>query len=155
MITIYESEDEAKFEQDPTDTWTPHRRQAGDGNPGFVQNARRRIMLEDETPPPDKTRKVSPQSSRIVVGQTQEEVREAVYMDDRAQPHYEYIELTTSESESLQYLDPDSLDDDGHKDCGLGGYRYCPDNPANYQTTRHQEGNSDKSYPDPSDRRIT
>lgn len=121
MITIYKSEDEAKFEQDPTDTWTPHRRQAGDGDPGFVPSARRRIMLEDETPPPDKTRKVSPQSSRIVVGQTQEEVREVVYMDDRAQPHYEYIELTTFESESLQYLDPDSLDDDGHKDCGLGG----------------------------------
>ena len=112
-------------------------------------------MLEDETPPLGETRKPSPQSSRMVVGQTQKEIREAVYMDDRARPHYEYIELTTSESKSSQYLDPDSSDDDGYKDCRLGGYRYCPDNPANYQITRYQEGNPDKNYPDPFNRGIT
>lgn len=120
--------------------------------------------MENGTWPLDEARKTSPQPTLVVdnvnagrtpVGQTQEEIREAVYMDDRALPHYEYVELTATESESSQYLDPDSSDDDGHKECGLGGYKYCPDNPANRQTTQHQEGNFDEDYPDPSDRGIT
>ena len=92
---------------------------------------------------------------RMIVGQPQREIREMAYADNRARPHYEYVELTTSDSESSQYLDPDSSDDDGHRDCGLGGYEYCPDNPANYRTTQYQEGDSNKNHPDSSDRGIT
>ena len=76
-------------------------------------------------------------------------------MDNRALPNYKYVELIATESESSQYLDLDSSDDDGHKECGLGGYKYCPDNLANCPTTRHQECNFDGNYPDPSDRGIT
>jgi hypothetical protein len=150
LITIYESEDEVKLEQGPVDIRTPHRHQADLGNFGFVPPARRRLMLEDETPPSGGTRKPSFQPSRMVVGQPQNEIGEAVYMDDRARPYYEYTESSISKSESSQYLDSDSTDDDGHGDCGLGGYKYCPDNPANCQTMRHQKDN-----PDPSDRGIT
>ena len=67
--------------------------------------------------------------------------------------HYKYIQSTTTESS--QYLDPDASDDDGHRECGLGEYKNCPDNPANRPTMQHQEGNFDESYPDPSDRGIT
>ena len=155
LITIYESEDEAKFEQSPTNIQTPHRRQADNGDPGFVPPVRRRLMLDDKTPPVKETRKPLSLPNRIIVGQPQEEIREVVYTDDRARPQYEYIELTTSDSESSQYLDPDSSDDDGHGDCGLGGYEYCPDNPANYRTIRHQEGDLNKNRPDPSYRGIT
>ena len=112
-------------------------------------------MLEVETPPPGGTHTPSSQPSGMVVGQPQKEIQGVVYTDDRARPHYEYIELTTTESKSLQYSDPDSSDDNGHKDCGLGGYSYCPDNPPNYQTTQYQEGNFDENHPDPSDRGIT
>ena len=87
--------------------------------------------MEDETQPLGEIRKPSAQpdwmkgntnTKKILVGQTQEDVREGVYMDDRKRLHYEYIELSTTESESSQHLDPDSSDDDGHKECGLGGY---------------------------------
>ena len=60
-----------------------------------------------------------------------------------------------TESKSSQYLDPDSSDEDGHKECGLGGYENCLDNPANSPTTQHQEDNFDASYLDPSDKGIT
>ena len=92
---------------------------------------------------------------RIYVGQPQREIRRAAYMDSRAQPQYEYIELTTSDSESSQCPGPDSSDDDGHKDCGLGGYEHCPDNPENYRATQHQEDDFNRNHPDPSDRGIT
>ena len=58
-------------------------------------------------------------------------------MNSRTQPQYECIELTTSDSESSQCPGLDSSDDDGHKDCGLGGYGRCPDNPANYQAMQY------------------
>ena len=77
-------------------------------------------------------RRPPPLPDRIYVGQPQREVRRAAYMGNRAQSQYEYIELTTSDSESSQCPGLDSSDDDGHKDCGLGGYERCPDNPANY-----------------------
>ena len=76
-------------------------------------------------------------------------------MDNRAQPQYEYIEPTTSDSENSQYPDLDSSDDDGHRDCGLGGYEYCPDNPINYRATQHQEDDFNRNQLDPSDRGIT
>ena len=168
LITIYESEDEAKLEEDPTDagTGTSRRRRTNNRDPGSTPSskAKRRLMMEDKTQPLGKIRKPSAQpdwkkgntnTKKILVGQTQEDIREVVYMDDRARPHYEYIELTTTESESSQYLDLDSSDDDGHKECELGGYRYCPDNPANRPTARHQEDNFDENYPDPYGRGIT
>ena len=92
---------------------------------------------------------------RIYVGQPQREIRRATYMDRRTQPQYEYIELTTSDSESSQCPGLDSSDDDGHGDCGLGGYERCPDNPSNYQATQHQEDDFNKNQQDPSDRGIT
>ena len=77
-------------------------------------------------------------------------------MDDRIRPQYDYLDITTSDSENSQHPDQDSSDDDGHRDCGLpGGYERCPDNPANYQNTRHSEGDFDKDHSDTSDRGIT
>ena len=61
-------------------------------------------------------------------------VQETIYVDGGVLPYYEYIELTATESESSQYLDPDYSDDDGHKECGLGEYKNCLDNPANCPT---------------------
>ena len=84
-----------------------------------------------------------------------DQIQETVYEDDGALPYYEYIELTATESESSQYLDPNSSDNDDHKECGLGGYKNCPDNPANRPTTQHQGDNFNENYPDPSDRGIT
>jgi hypothetical protein len=92
---------------------------------------------------------------RTYVGQSQREIRRATYMDSRTQPQYECIELTTSDSESSQCPGLDSSDDDGHGDCGLGGYERCPDNPSNYQATQHQEDDFNKNQLDPSDRGIT
>ena len=155
MITIYESEDEVKLEEGPTDTRTPHCRQADNRDLESVPSVRRRLMLDDQTPPVKETRRPLSLPDRMIVGQPRGEIREMAYADNRARPHYEYVELTTSDSESSQYLDPDSLDDYGHRDCGLGGYEYCPDNPANYRTTQYQEGDSNKNHPDPSDRGIT
>jgi hypothetical protein len=154
LVTIYELEDEAKFEQNPTNIQTPHCRQADNGDPGVAPPVRRRLPLDDKTPPVKTTHKPLPIPDRIIVGQPREEIREMVYVDNRARPQYEYIELT-SDSKSSQYLDPDSSDDDGHRDCGRGGYEYCPDNPANYRTTRHQTDDLNKNSPDPSDRGIT
>ena len=112
-------------------------------------------MLDDQTPPVEKTRRPPPLPDRMYVGQPQREIRRAVYMDNRAQPQYEYIEPTTSDSENSQYPDLDSSDDDGHRDCGLGGYEYCPDNPTNYRATQHQEDDFNRNHLDPSDRGIT
>ena len=46
LITIYESEDEAKFEQSPTNIQTPHRRQADNGDPGITPPVRPRLVLD-------------------------------------------------------------------------------------------------------------
>ena len=53
-------------------------------------------------------------------------VQEVIHIDDEALSSYEYVELTTTESESSQHLDPDSLDDDGHKDTALYQTAFTP-----------------------------
>ena len=50
---------------------------------------------------------------------------------------YEYLEEEPSVTDTQEpYLGSDESstfsDDDGHRDCGRGGYHACPDNPANY-----------------------
>ena len=155
MITIYESEDEVKLEENLVDTHTPHRRQADNGDFELVPSVRRRLMLDDRTPPVEETRRPPPLPDQMYIGQTQREIRRAAYVVNRARPQYEYIEPTTFDSESSQCPDPDSSDDNGHRDCGLGGYEYCPDNPANYRTTQHREDDSNENHPDTSDRGIT
>ena len=156
LITIYESEDEVKLEENPVGAHTPHRRQTSDRDCKPTPTARRKLALDDQTPSGDKTRKPPPLPDRMYVGQPQREIRDAVYMDDRKRPQYDYLDITTSDSESSQCPDPYSSDDDGHGDCGLPrGYERCPDNPANYQTTRHPEDDSDENHSGTSDRGIT
>ena len=166
LITIYESEDEVKLEENPIDTHTPHRRQAGDRDYESTPTVRRKLALDDQMPSVGMTpterllssigaRRPPPLPDRMYVGQPQREIRRAAYTDDRGRSRYEYLEITTSDSETSQCPDPDSSDDDGHKDCGLGGYEHCPDNPANYRATQHRENDFDKDHPDPSDRGIT
>ena len=79
LITIYESEDEAKFEKSPTNIQTPHRRQADNGDPGIIPPVRRRLVLDDKTPPVKTTHKPLPIPDRIIIGQPREEIREMVY----------------------------------------------------------------------------
>ena len=54
---------------------------------------------------------------------------------------YEYREEGPSGSDTREpYLASDDSyesDDDGHRDCGRGGYYACPDNPANFNM--HEE----------------
>jgi hypothetical protein len=49
---------------------------------------------------------------------------------------YEYLEEDPSGSDTQEpYLASDDSyksDDNGHRDCGRGGYHACPDNPVNY-----------------------
>ena len=65
LIMIYESEDEAKLEEDPTDagTGTSRRRRTNNRDPGSTPSskAKRRLMMEDETQPLGKIRKPSAQ----------------------------------------------------------------------------------------------
>ena len=141
--------------------WALQQHRAGNRNPRFTSASRaeRRLMMKNGMWPLNGANKESLQPTsaegndnigRAPVGQ----IQETVYVDDKALPYYEYIKLTATERESPQHLDPDSSDDDGHKECGLGGYKNCPDNPANRPTTQHQGDNFDENYPDPSDRGI-
>ena len=52
------------------------------------------------------------------------------------------------------YLESDYSDDDGHRECGLGGYKNCPDNPARHSTAR-EEDSFEENEPDPDYTRIT
>ena len=162
LITIYESDDEIKYVEDPVDTWALQQHRAGNRDPRFTSASRaeRRHMMENGMWPLNGTGKVPPQPTSADgndnIGRAPiVQVQETIYLDNEALPYYEYIEVTATESGSSQYLDPDSSDDDGHRECGLGGYENCPDNPANRPTMQHQEGNFDESFPDPSDRGIT
>ena len=56
LITIYESENEIKLEENPVGTHTPHRRRAGDRDCETAPTVRRRLMLDDQTPLVEKTR---------------------------------------------------------------------------------------------------
>ena len=78
-------------------------------------------------------------------------VQKTVCVGSDQPPRYKYIESPPTGSESSQRPDTDSSDDDGHGECGLGGYENCPDNPAN----RRARGDSDGSTQDSSDRGIT
>jgi hypothetical protein len=55
---------------------------------------------------------------------------------------YEYLEeeplVIDTQEPYLGSDDSYESDDDGHRDCGRGGYHDCPDNPANY-TMREDE----------------
>ena len=73
-------------------------------------------------------------------------IQETIYIDDRALPYYEYSETQPR---------TDCSDDDGHRECGLGGYENCPDNPANHSTPIFQEDNFEKNHLDPNDRGVT
>ena len=168
LITIYESEDEVKLEESPIGAHTPHRRRISDRNCESTPTVRRKLALDDQTPnnggmtpvgrplPSISASRPPPLPDRMYVGQPQREIRSVAYADDRIRPQYDYLDITTSDSENSQRPDQDSSDDDGHRDCGLpGGYERCPDNPANYQNTRHSEGDFDKDHSDTSDRGIT
>ena len=168
LITIYESEDEVKLEESPIGARTPHRRRISDRDCESTPTVRRKLALDDQTPndggmtpagrplPSISACRPPPLPDRMYVGQPQREIRSVAYVDDRIRPQYDYLDITTSDSENSQRPDQDSSDDDGHRDCGLpGGYERCPDNPANYQNTRHPEGDFDKDHSDTSDRGIT
>ena len=142
--------------RDRVSTHTPHRRRKDDGDCEYTTTVRRKLALDNQTPSNKKTGRPPPLPDRMYVGQPQREIRNAVYADDRKRPQYDYLDIATSDSESSQCPDPYSSDDDGHGDCGLpGGYEHCPDNPANYRTTRHPEDDSDENHSDASDRGIT
>ena len=68
MITIYESEDKIKLEEGPTDTQTPHRRQADKEDLESIPSVRRRLMLDDQTPPVKETRRPLALPDRMIVG---------------------------------------------------------------------------------------
>jgi hypothetical protein len=163
LITIYKSKDENEHKEDPVDAWALQQHGAGNRDLRFTSASRaeRRSMMENGMWPLNGADKKPPQATpaddndNIRKTHLSYTVKETIYIDDGALPYYEYFEFTTSESESSPYLDPDSSDDDGHKECGLGGYKHCPDNPANHSTAQHQEDNFDEKYPDPSDRGIT
>ena len=156
LITIYESEDEVKLEENQVDAHTPHRRRTDDGDCEYTTTVRRKLKLDNQTPSDEKTDRPPPLPDRMYVGQPQREIRNVTYTDNRKRPQYDYLDIATSDSDSSQCPDPYSSDDDGHGECGLpGGYEHCPDNPANYQTTRHLEDGSDESHSGASDRGIT
>ena len=56
---------------------------------------------------------------------------------------YEYREEDPSGSDTREpYLASDDSyesDDDGHRDCGRGGYHACPNNPANYNMQEDED----------------
>ena len=81
--------------------------------------------------------------------------QETIYIDNGALPYYEYSEVNTTENKSPPYLGSDYSDDDGQRECGLGGYENCPDNPANHPIAQHQEDNFEENHPDPNDRWVT
>ena len=156
LITIYESEDEVKLEENQVGAHTPRRWRTNSEDCEYTTTVRRRLTLNTQTPSAKKTGRPSPLPDRMNVGQPQREVRDTVYTDDRKRPQYDYLDIATSDSESSQCPDPYSSDDDGHGDCGPpGGYERCPDNPANYRTTRHPEDDSDENHSSASDRGIT
>ena len=69
-----------------------------------------------------------------------------VHIDSDALPHHEYFEEAT-EAVTEDYSESgesDTSDDDGHRECGLGGYKNCPDNPTRHSTSS-EEDNSDES----------
>jgi hypothetical protein len=71
--------------------------------------------------------------------------------------HYEYCDkpnTTATEDTDPLYLGSDYSDDDGHRECGLGGYENCPDNPA--RRSKAQEDDSfEANEPDPDNTGIT
>jgi hypothetical protein len=57
---------------------------------------------------------------------------------------YEYLEEEPSVTDTQEpYLGSDDSsafsEDDGHRDCGRGGYHACPDNPANYKMREDED----------------
>ena len=156
LITIYESEDEVKLEENQVGAHTPRRWRTNNEDCEYTTTVRRKLALDNQTSSNRKTDRPPPLPERMYVGQPQREIRNAVYADDRRRPQYDYLDIATSDSESSQCPDPYSSDDDGHGDCGLpGGYEHCPDNPANYRTTQHPEDDSDENHSGASDRGIT
>ena len=85
-----------------------------------------------QTTPTDNNNNITP-----VKGTT----HETIYIDDGALPYYEYSETTTTEDGNPLYLESDCSDDDGHRECGLEGYKNCPDDPTNYPTTQYRKNN--------------
>ena len=156
LITIYESEDEVKLEENQVGAHTPRRWRTNSEDCEYTTTVRRKLALDNQTSSNRKTDRPPHLPERIYVGQPQKEIRNAAYADDKRRPQYDYLDIATSDSESSQCPDPYSSDDDGHGDCGLpGGYERCPDNPANYRTTQHPEDDSDESHSGASDRGIT
>ena len=156
LITIYESEDEVKLEENQVGAHTPRRWRTSSKDCEYTTTVRRKLALDNQTSSNRKTDRPPPLPERMYVGQPQREIRNAAYADDKRRPQYDYLDIATSDSESSQCPDPYSSDDDGHGDCGLpGGYERCPDNPANYRTTQHPEDDPDESHSGASDRGIT
>jgi hypothetical protein len=58
---------------------------------------------------------------------------------------YEYLEeeplVTDTQEPYLNSDDSYESDDDGHRDCGRGGYHACPDNPTNYNMQEDEDDN--------------
>lgn len=68
-----------------------------------------------------------------------------VHINSDALPHHEYFEEATK-AITEGYLgseESNTSDDDGHRECGLGGYENCPDNPARYSTSREEDSFED------------
>ena len=66
-----------------------------------------------------------------------------VYIDDDVLPNYEYFDeennMATTEGSYLGSKESNTSDDDGHKECGIGGYKNCPDNPERRSTSGEED----------------
>ena len=64
-----------------------------------------------------------------------------IHIDDHALPHYEYFDEATEAAteDFLGSKESNTSDDNGHGECGLGGYGDCLDNPARHSTSKEED----------------
>ena len=69
-----------------------------------------------------------------------------IHIYNDALPHYEYFDEAT-EAATEDYLgseESNTSNADGHRECGLGGYGDCPDNPARHSTSKEEDSFTQK-----------
>ena len=84
-----------------------------------------------------------------------------VYIDDDVLPYHNYFHegnsMATTEGSYLGSKESNTSDDDGHRECGVGGYNNCPDNPErhsksgvedSFDENKSSPGNADTTTPE-------
>ena len=112
LITISESDNDIECVEDPVDDWTLQQHQAGNRDQGFTSAsmAVRRQMMNDEMWPRNGANKIPPKPVPMDGNDNTDRdptiwVQKTVYVGGNQPPRYEYIQSSTTGSESSQRLD--------------------------------------------------